>query len=170
LPPLAISHYPVAYSTSSLTKETARNAISSGLPHRLIESRAPGGKANSPLASSCPMPRRQGNGPSCCACRIPAHPPGHPHHPQPSMPRQRVDPLRGRQASKVSDTAPWLHHHPWEYGLEQEEGPPQLHLTLPIPRGKRQGTKCMGWQQTAKGLPQTSGDREEGYALHDPMT
>jgi hypothetical protein len=86
------------------------------------------------------------------------------------MTRQRVDPLKGRQASKVNDTAPLLRHHPWEYGLEQEEGPRQLHLTLPIPHGKRHGTKRVGWQQTAKGLPQTRGDREEAYELHDPIT
>jgi len=77
--------------------------------------------------------------------------------------------LKGRQASKVNDTASLLRHHPGEHGLEQEEGPRQLRLNLPLPHHTGHGTKSVGWQQTTKGLPQTSSDGEEMYRLRDPM-
>jgi hypothetical protein len=34
---------------------------------------------------------------------------------------------------------------------------------------KGHGTKSVGWQQSAKGLPQTSSDGEKAYELRDPM-
>jgi hypothetical protein len=77
--------------------------------------------------------------------------------------------LKDLQASKVNDTASLLRHHPGENSLEQEEGPRQLRLNLPLPHRKGHGTKRVGWQQTAKGLPQTSSDGEETYRLRDPM-
>jgi hypothetical protein len=78
--------------------------------------------------------------------------------------------LKNRQASKVDDTASLLCHHPGENGLEQEEGPCQLRLNLPLPHRNGHGTKRVGWQQTAKGLLQTSSDGEETYRLRDPMS
>jgi hypothetical protein len=56
LPPFAIIYCPLTYPILSLASETARNAISSGLPHRLIESWVPGGKDNPPSASPLSVP------------------------------------------------------------------------------------------------------------------
>ena len=36
-----------------------------------------------------------------------------------------------------------------------------------VPKGH--GAKSLGWQQSAKGLPQTNSDGEKAYELRDPM-
>jgi hypothetical protein len=49
--------------------------------------------------------------------------------------------LKGCQPRKVDETAPLVLNHQREGGLEQEEGPLQLHLDLPLSHRKGHGTE-----------------------------